>query len=295
MNTTLGYRPEQGITTARGLATKSIVAVMMAQLLCGQGCPAPPPGGNGGGTAVSGSGAGVVYMWLAADRDTYIWTGDFGIQDANWGDSDTLVVAFTQDGRTVKRSYINFSLPEFPAGTEVLEAYLNVYHTGANEDGQTDDVMIPVQRANPTWNPLTLTPDNEPIFGAGGEFGIDLRSQDWSGSENIAFLVQQIMADPDNFDGFVMHWQPFSGLQIEKGFASNNHRSRTATSMGLAPRLLVKFRLPDGFDTGDVVLPAGLPTDTDLGFAGVPVTVAQFAGGTDTWPSNWDVAIAGVP
>jgi len=244
-------------------------------------------GGCSNSTSSSGTGgSGIIYLWIGVDKDTYVHMED---SDRNYGDMASLVVADWES--THKRTYVHFLLPILPDGTEILEAYLELFHSGANEDGKTDDIDIGVQRASGTWSPLTLTWDNEPTFYRAPEFMIDLESQAWSGSDDISSIVTGMFDDPDSDYGFVVSWSMNpTGLGIEKGFYSNNHIYRKADDLWLSPRLLVKIQLPSGKTTSDISLPA-LPTDNDIDFpAGTNILMLNFSSAAD-WPDDWDVAI----
>jgi hypothetical protein len=234
------------------------------------------PVGSGGG-----NGSSVWFLWIGADMDA---TVDVTMPDVNWGNDGYNRVAY---GTTkVKRSYIHFMIPNFPEGTTVLEAYVELYHGGKNEDGMTDDIDIPFQEASDTWSAMEITWNNQPSFTPGGMYYIDLRSQSWSASDEIKGVVQGYFNSPSSHRGIVVYWSNMS-LFIEKGFSSNNDLSRTAASMGKAPRLLAKISLPDGKTIDDVTLPA-FPAGTDLDFPGEEILMLRYSSGTD-WPETWDV------
>lgn len=233
--------------------------------------------------------SGTVFLWIGADKDAFVSCGRpaGGCPEShlNFGQNDKLVVANSQVA--IKRSYVHFLIPNLPAGTEIQEAYLELYYPAKNEDGQTDDIDIPVVRAVAPWSPLEITYDTEPnSFPSNSEFTLDLESQSWSGSPDIADIVRQIFSAPSEFHGFVLFWQDQS-LGIEKGFYSNNYIGRTADDLGQSPRLLVKVQLPSGKTTDDITLPA-IPADNDLEFEGQEVLMLRFSGGDD-WPESWEV------
>jgi len=231
--------------------------------------------------------SGTVYLWIGADKDTYVSARE---SNRNFGGNGFLVVAGNQDLSIIKRSYVHFLIPNLPEGTEIEEAYLELYHPGKNEDGKRDDISIPVVRAVKNWSPLTMTYDDQPnSFPSSHEFSLNLRSQAWSGSDDIVSLVRQIFDNPDTFHGFVLFWPDVQLLGIEKGFYSNNSQDRTAGDMGRSPRLLVKVTLPDGKSTDDITLPP-FPSDNDLEFDGQDVQMLRYAGGDD-WPEDWNVAV----
>lgn len=238
--------------------------------------------------------SGEVYLWIAADKDTYISCGRTASceeENLNYGTSGTLVVADWELAH--KRSYVHFVIPTLPDSTEILEAYVELYHSGKNEDGKRDDITIPVAVASAAWSPLILTWNNNPDKGLplGANFSLRLKSQAWSGSENITGIVKGIFADPSKFYGFIFWWSMNmnGGLGIEKGFFSNNDLSRTQTELGKSPRLLVKIKLPSGKTTNDITLPFFVP-DNDLTALARPTQMMLFRQSSD-WPSDWDVAI----
>lgn len=232
--------------------------------------------------------SGTVFLWIGADKDTYVSANE---PNRNFGQNGFLVVAGNQSLGIIKRSYVHFLLPTLPENTVIEEAYLELYHPGKNEDGQRDDINIPVVRAADSWNPLTMTYGDEPnSFPAGSEFSIALRSQAWAGSGDISGIIGPAFEDPDRFHGFVLFWQDVQSLGIEKGFYSNNYQGRSAADMGNSPRLLVKASLPEGKSTDDITLPP-FPSDNDLDFAGQEVKMLRFTGGEE-WPDEWNVAIA---
>ena len=87
--------------------------------------------------------SGTVYFWLASDADTYVeLVGGTTPTQANNSGHDFLAVQHSVLG--VKRTYVNFPLPSFPEGTEINEVYFEMFHSGQNEDGKTDDINIDV-------------------------------------------------------------------------------------------------------------------------------------------------------
>jgi hypothetical protein len=236
--------------------------------------------------------SGTVYLWVGASKDALVSCGGLGCPEAdnNYGLMGFLTVAGWQ--RATKAAYVYFDMPLLPPGAVVEEAYFEMYHGGQNEDGKTDDVQIPVARAAGLWSPRAITFANQPNKTAGlGETYINLNSQDWSGTPNIAGIIRDWMANPAANHGFVASWSPLKSPFIEKGFYSINDRSRTLTSMGLAPRLLLKVQLPDGFDSSNIFMPAFLPVGHDLPTTpGKAITMMRSAGG-NSWPADWNVTL----
>jgi hypothetical protein len=241
-------------------------------------------------TAVDGTTAsGTVCLWISATKDAHVSYGRTGEEvDRNFGQNGTLVVAVGPIAR--KQTYVDFSLPTFPAGTEVQAAKLELYHSGKNEDGYTDDITMNVARipGSETWTPATITWNNRPDRGGhfASETSMPLRSQNWSGTPDIAGYVREMMANPSAYNGFVV-WldNPFP-QQVEKGFYSDNDIRRKQNDLGLAPRLLVRIKLPEGKSTDDITLPF-LPSGHDLQNLPQPITTLRFVK-SDTWPSDWN-------
>ena len=233
-----------------------------------------------------------VYLWISSDKDSYVScgppSGNCPEQNFNFGTNSSLVVA--NSAVAIKKSYVHFTLPNLPSGSQIKEAYLELYHSGKNEDGKSDNILIPVGLASDDWSPMTLTYANEPNRSfPSEEFSIKLRSQDWSGTQNISRLIQELIFTSKEFRGFQLYW-PYQSQGIEKGFYSNNYIGRTVGDMGLAPRLLIKLTLPASKTVADISLPQQLPSDTDLNFPGQLVTMMQFVTGGNNWPASWDVA-----
>lgn len=232
---------------------------------------------------------GTVFIWLAADKDTYSQCGAAGppcpTNTTSYGTAGFVAIAY--NGLEVRQGYVHFGLPNLPEGAELEEAYFEMYYAGRNEDGQTDDVLIPVGRAAGPWSPATLSRSNQPNTSLiGGEYTINLNPQSWSGTTNLADIVRAWYADPATNYGFHIYWNTLSP-GIQKGFYSNNDIRRTVSDLGLSPRLLLKVRLAEGQTVSDITLPP-LPSDNDLPFDGSTVLMARTSGGTD-WPSSWNV------
>lgn len=233
----------------------------------------------------------VVCLWIGADKDTYASYGTSGSEaDRNFGRDGGLVVAAGVLAR--KNSYVHFTPPTMPEGTEILEAKLELYHGGRNEDGYgTDDIVLNVGVIrNEPWSPLTLTWSNRPDRGGAppSEFPLYLRSQAWSGTSDIAGAVRTMLSEPGTNYGFVISRSDiFMDRQVEKGFYSNNDYRRRQNDLGLSPRLLVKIKLPPGKTTADMSL-GFLPADNDLGRIPQPITMVRFVG-SNQWPADWDV------
>jgi len=229
-----------------------------------------------------GDASGGVYLWIAADMDA---TVDMTMPDANWGNDGYNRVALGEI--KAKRSYIHFMIPNFPEGTTVLEAHVELYHGGMNEDDATDEINIPFTEASATWRADEITWNNQPAFTPGGTHVIDLKSQSWSASDDYKSETQAYFDDPSSHRGIVVYWAA-TWLSIEKGFSSNNSIARTAADMADTPRLLAKIRLPEGKTMSDDVTLPPFPDGTDLSFPGEEILMLRYSSASD-WPEGWEV------
>ena len=227
----------------------------------------------------------IAYYWIMADADTYVECVKAGGAcvpvEANYA-GRPLVTSHNALG--IKRSYIDFPIPNFPAGTRIEEAYVELFHSGTNEDGKTDNISIDITRVRTPWVADEVHYENQPVqTGVGGEFQIKLRSNDWSGSNNMAFAMNQEIENPANFHGFVAFIsRPEPGY--EKGHYSNNDNSVIQDGLGRAPRLLLKVELPEGVSVNDIGFPE---RHTDANGSQIfGSRVRQ----TVNWPADWDIA-----
>ena len=227
----------------------------------------------------------IAYYWIMADADTYVECVKAGGAcvpvEANYA-GRPLVTSHNALG--IKRSYVDFPLPDFPQGTTVEEAYVELFHSGTNEDGKTDNISIDVTRVRTPWIADDVHYENQPVrTGGGGEFQIKLKSNNWSGTSDIAFAMNQEISNPSDFHGFVAFIsRPEPGY--EKGFYSNNDNSVIQDGLGQAPRLLLKVELPEGVSVNDIGFPE---RHTDAN--GSQVFGSRVRQTTD-WPSDWQVA-----
>jgi hypothetical protein len=229
---------------------------------------------------------GTVYYWITSDADTYVECVSIG-GACNGSEIDHSGYDFITVGHNVnaiQRSYVNFPRPGFPPGTVIEEAYFELFHSGKNEDGKSDDILMDVHKVRSGWNAGQLTYTNQPIpVGGGGEFRMKLESQDWSGTENIGFDPEKEFGPAGIFEGFLVFISNYEPGYV-KGFYSGNHKSRTLTDLGLAPRLLLKVTLPSGTSTNDVTFDAVHADGKGGGYFGF-----RFRQGLD-WPADWKLA-----
>lgn len=227
-----------------------------------------------------------LFYWISSDADTYVecanTSGGCSLGDFDHSGYDFVAVAHSSFD--IKRAYINFPKPAFPPGTVIEEAYLELYHGGKNEDGKRDDILIDVNRVRKDWNAGTITYTNQPIpTGNGGEFYLKVESQNWCGTTDIGGQMQEDMITNGNFNGFLLSIQTFEP-GYDKGFYSGNHKSRTLADLGLAPRLLLRVKLPAGTTTNDVNFTLAHTDGKGGGYLGFRY---RYSTG---WPSDWKLA-----
>ena len=237
---------------------------------------------------------GTVFLWLGADMDAHVSCGRPGDGcpegNTNYGLHGTLPVAGSI--LAIKRIYVHFSMPTFPAGSVLEEAWFEMFHPGTREDGMTDDVKIPVTIAAGPWLPRTITWNNQPNANTAGSIStIKLNSAEWSSTGNIRQTVGGWINDPDSNYGLVTFWNTNMNPGIEKGFYSINDIRRRLDDMGPTPRLLMRVRLPDGATSNDIVLPPFLAPGHDLPTQpGQPITMLEVSPGEGgNFPSAWRV------
>jgi hypothetical protein len=246
-----------------------------------------------------------VFLWIGAWQDAYV-SCDYvtDCQDAGRNFGTDFYLAVADNGFSIKRTYVQFALPAVPAGTVIEEAYFEIYHDARNEDGKTDDVVIPVAEVPEAWDSNTITFANQPFQVAPtGRLNLYLRSQDWSGSENINGSVAAHFANPATNYGFAVFWPRAWQPGITKGFNSKNHLKRplARTAQGYAPavggmtygpRLLLRLVLPESASPADIVPPPTNPNDEYFNplSARFPDPPSMIVETGTTWPAEWDVA-----
>jgi hypothetical protein len=229
-----------------------------------------------------------ICIWVSADKDAFVSSGPAGQEgNLNFGRNGTLGVANGPLGR--KHTYVHFTPPTLPAGSEILEAKLELFHGARNGDGSTDDINLAVGRVLEPWSPQTITWNNQPYMRGlpSSETTLRLRSQAWSGTRDISGAVDEMLASPSTNHGFIVWYQDPSGRQVDKGFYSNNDYRRKQNDLGLSPRLLIRVKLPAGKTAADLQI-GYLAADHDLGALAQPVTMVRVTT-ISTWPADWNV------
>ena len=238
--------------------------------------------------ATANNASGTVCYWISTDADTYVSSDEPQRNHAHDGE---LVVA--RGGLGIKNSYVHFSIPTFPAGTKVVEAKFEIFHSGKNEDGSTDDINLNVgSMAVATWDPDTITWERRPDARSTppSEFALRLRSQAWSGTSDVSGLAQSMIDGAETEHSLEISYSSnTASQQVEKGFYSDNDVRRQSSDLGLAPRLLLRVTLPSGSSTADVILAPFLYQHNDFGSLARPILVVKYAG-SDAWPSEWNAS-----
>ena len=243
------------------------------------------------------------FVWLAAVKDADVRCTAPGCVDGGtrYGDLPALNLALADVMPPgIQKTYVAFYLPQFPPGTEVVEAHLNLFE---QSEQIPSAAPRPVDLVPGPWDPMRVSYDRQPVPPGAraemvGEFAGFGARDTWRGTlARTSALVPAIeahLADPASNHGFVIQNFPDPSGFYLRSFSSLNHPSRTASDMGQAPRLLLKLRLPEAdpvLSAGTVVLPP-LPPETDLDetLPAGEVLVMRVAGGTD-WPAEWRVAV----
>ncbi|MBX3744933.1 MAG: DNRLRE domain-containing protein [Verrucomicrobiae bacterium] len=239
---------------------------------------------------IEGRGTEWVSLWITAYKDTYV---DRREPDRRFGCEPDVRVAslLVEPVPVTRRTYVHFVLPRLPAGSQIGKAFLNLYNPDFSNP--PENAPIHARTAVRHWDPCDLTWNNqpeEPGFLSSADFGIKYRNRDWCGpTASIRQFIEPIFANAAAHEGFII-FTPVQPSQ-QKAFLSNNHSSRTANDLGLAPRLLVRVKLPPGTTAADIRIPP-LPADNDLGALGVHVllvAVADAADDLEPFPAAWNV------
>jgi hypothetical protein len=276
----------------RSITTRSaLVLIMLTPALLGCG----GSGDNGfikPGEEVS---ALALWIWLAADQDTSVHcqgptcTGG----DSTFG-SDPALTAST-DPADLGRTYVQFTMPTLPTGSVVDEAYLELHQVGTpGSFGQELVAWVPVEDP---WRPDTMTYNTQPrSFPGINQFDTtpSRNGSGWWTSPNLKQYADYKLANPQLNYGFVTttvrDLSKPAGQQDTASyrFRSNNDISRTATSVGLAPRFVLRITLPAGATLDDVTLPPLAPGHDLLTNASGQSARALLSAG-ETPPSSWNV------
>jgi hypothetical protein len=242
------------------------------------------------------------YLWLTADNDATVVCDQVSTPspsncpnqypgNRNFGTGPTVDLQWRNQTTERKRVYVRFYLPELPAGTQVIEARVNLFDLRPVASGNTDQVIMG-SRAIGAWNAEQITWINQPNSATGlqQEFNLESRANEWSPSQDIAqLIVEPVMNGSEPNNGFMIHF--FSTVQsFENGYKSDNTASRTENDLDDAPRLLLRLSKPTSCSA--LTLP-NIPwsdTDLDASIGGPPLSpVLMVRTGHTSWPTNWNV------
>jgi hypothetical protein len=282
------YTKHKGVfkmKTTKILSLIFLVILSLNFISCAGITPQPlpdpnPPVNNGKYTA---------YFWLTAIQDAHITSQ---IPDMKNSGGFSLVSAHGAPNGE-QRIYLQFFMPQLPAGTVVKEAYFNVWED--SQTGQPGFSGINLATAQGPWDASTLTWNNQsnPVgpTSVGTGLGTYTTLNIWKGTGNISNIVQQKLDNPSTDYGWLLDNSAASAYT--RSFRSMNApQARTATTLGTAPRLLIKVESPSPINTSSIGTSITGPTElgTTFGF-GTNILVYQVASGSNGWPASWDVAV----
>jgi hypothetical protein len=243
--------------------------------------------------------SGTVYMWIAPVADTKI---DADHPDDNFYKSGDNTYARAHIPGTVAwyaKSFVKFQLPHLPAGTKIDEVYFEMFHSGTTEDGTEDNTRFNVSPVGRQWRADSITWNNSPdmhgISSGVNPWGVTLHSNDWCGTTNIANTISPWFDDSTQNTGFRIELGDYKNY---KSFYSNNSfigarnsGGRTDSTLGKAPRLLVKIELPPGKSMADLQWSTLLPdSDVTPGLFTQTynyVLMARWVTGATDFPADW--------
>lgn len=274
------------------LASALLIALTPALTACGGG------GGGSDGFIKPGEerSALAIWIWLAADQDTSVrCDGPFCTGgDSLYGFDPLLDVA--DNASQTARSYVQFTMPNLPAGANVEEAYLELYQAGGSNAsfGQDFVGVIPVEAP---WRPDTTTYNTQPPSIPGqNEFNVTPsgNASGWWTSPNLKRYADYKLGNPQFNYGFVttnpkaVDAPTAPSTQRAYTFRSNNFGDRTTTNVGTGPRFVLKVRLPIGAGIDDVSLPPVPPGSDIPGAPNVQLGRAALRAGENA-PTQWNV------
>jgi hypothetical protein len=227
-------------------------------------------------------------FWLAASKDAHVSSSQ---PDYNYDGMFSLISSHG-DPNKEQRFYIKFFMPQLPAGTEVLEAYINIYED--SQTGQAGTVTIAVDEAVAEWDPYAITWNNQPnpigLSGsAGGQIQAYVTNNMWRKTADIKGIAQKHLDDPDSNFGWLFNNS--SSIPFTRSFKSMNALdARTQTELQLGPRLLMKVKSSTPLDANNIG--TTITGSTELGNMygfGTDIMVYLIQSGEE-WPVEWEVA-----
>ena len=242
---------------------------------------------NNGNPQSTGSGDTITYFWLAAIKDATVRSD---IPEYNGSGGFSLVVAHG-DPNGEQRSYIKFFMPQLPAGSRVLEAYINVFED--SRTGQPGNGGINIGTAQDEWDPVTITWNNQPNpvgpLSVGANIGTFISENMWRTSGDIKLLVQDQLDNPFTNYGWIL--DNSSQYDFTRSFTSMNALSgRTQFDLDKGPRLLMKVQSDVLLNNSNIgtKISGSNELGTMYGF-GVDILVYKISSGGN-WPDSWEIA-----
>ncbi len=189
-----------------------------------------------------------VALWIAAASTTYISDAptDTGTNMLLQGSLNIGLWDIPGIVSHHQVSFVKFVLPSLPPGSGIDHAYFEVYHGGQQEDGTTDNTQFWVSQIGVPFGFDTMTWNKSPDHGrynAPPTIVCQLHSKDWCGTHDIRDTIQNWFNNPASNTGFRLNLASQSNYY--KSFYSNRDLSRTDSTLGLAPRLLILLHIPD--------------------------------------------------
>jgi hypothetical protein len=230
----------------------------------------------------------IYFFWLAASKDAHVSSS---VPDFNYDGLFSLVSSHG-DPNKEQRFYIEFFMPQLPAGAEVLEAYINIYED--SQTGQAGTVTIAVGEAVAEWDPYEITWNNQPNpIGAFSTAAKEIQSyvdyNMWKSTGDVKEIAQKHLDDPDSNFGWLFNNQ--SSTAFTRSFKSMNALdARTKTELQFGPRLLMKVKSSTPLTTATIG--TTITGSTELGNMygfGTDIRVYNIESGEE-WPVAWEVA-----
>lgn len=234
----------------------------------------------------TGGGSTTTYLWLTAIKDAYVRSD---IPEFNGSGAFSLNVAHgIPNGE--HRTYIKFFMPQLPDGSQIVEAYINVYED--SRTGQPGSGGIPIGTAQDEWDPTSITWNNQPNPGGplsvGTQIGSFISENMWRTSGDIKLIVQEHLDNPATNFGWLL--DNTSLFDFIRSFTSMNAPSgRTQLDLENGPRLLIKVQSTVPLNESNIG--TTVTGSNELGSmygTGVDILVYKISSGGN-WPESWEI------
>jgi len=189
--------------------------------------------------------------------------------DTNFGDEDTLEIAYDDNTGHWAVTMLRFDLSSLPSDAVIDTADLRLF---LNDASGASSVSIVAHYVTSSWDEATVTWNNSPSTGTSGvAASIDDATGSYKSWE-VSSFAQSWIDDPSSNHGVLLIGP--EGGYYERWFASRE-------SPGNSPRLEVTYHVPPYTFSGHVY--AGEPEDTATPLQGVAV---ELWGDEDEWPEG---------